>query len=83
VLAVLNRSGIDERGDAVPVAHAPWKIHRVIAGHVGWVKCVAVDPSNEWFATGSADSTIKIWDIATGRLKLTLTGHVGIVHGAC
>ena len=33
---------------------------RVISGHLGWVRCIAVDPSNEWFATGSGDRTIKV-----------------------
>ena len=41
-----------------------------------WVRSVAVEPGNQWFATGSADRTIKIWDLATGQLKLTLTGHI-------
>lgn len=64
-----------------PVWHAPWKMYRVLSGHLGWVKSVAVDPSNEWFATGSADRTIKIWDLASGQLKLTLTGHIEQVTG--
>jgi len=54
---------------------------RVISGHLGWVRSVAVDASNEWFATGSADRTIKIWDLASGTLKLTLTGHINAVRG--
>jgi len=33
---------------------------RVISGHLGWVRCVAVDPSNEWFATGAGDRIIKV-----------------------
>lgn len=45
------------------------------------MRCVAVDPANEWFATGSADRTIKIWDLASGQLKLTLTGHIEQVRG--
>ena len=44
----------------------PWKLYRVISGHQGWVRSVAVDKSNEWFATGSGDRCIKIWDLATG-----------------
>ncbi len=64
-----------------PKWRAPWKLMRVVAGHLGWVRSVAVDPTNEWFATGSADRTIKIWDLASGSLKLTLTGHINSVMG--
>jgi len=64
-----------------PEWHAPWKLMRVISGHTGWVRSVTVDASNEWFATGSADRTIKIWDLASGVLKLTLTGHISVVRG--
>ena len=64
-----------------PKWHAPWKLYRVISGHLGWVRSVTVDPSNEWFVTGSADRTIKIWDLASGQLKLTLTGHIEQVTG--
>jgi len=64
-----------------PKWHPPWKIMRVISGHMGWVRAVAVDPSNEWFCTGAADKTIKIWDMATGTLKLSLTGHIGTIRG--
>ncbi|CAA0836944.1 Protein pleiotropic regulatory locus 1 [Striga hermonthica] len=53
----------------------------IISGHLGWVRSVAVDPSNNWFCTGSADRTIKIWDLASGRVKLTLTGHIDQVRG--
>lgn len=30
-----------------PKWHAPWKLYRVIAGHLGWVRCAAVEPGNE------------------------------------
>uniref|UniRef100_A0A453EME2 Uncharacterized protein n=2 Tax=Aegilops tauschii subsp. strangulata TaxID=200361 RepID=A0A453EME2_AEGTS len=66
-----------------PVWHAPWKNYRVISGHLGWVRSIAFDPGNEWFCTGSADRTIKIWDLASGTLKLTLTGHIEQVRGTC
>eukprot|EP00808_Paulinella_micropora_P018805 g38371.t1 len=64
-----------------PEWHAPWKLFRVIPGHLGWVRSLAVDPANEWFASGSGDRTIKIWDLASGVLKLTLTGHISAVRG--
>jgi len=64
-----------------PSWHAPWKLYRVISGHMGWVRCVTVEPGNDWFATGAADRVIKIWDLASGKLKLSLTGHVSVVRG--
>lgn len=45
------------------------------------MRCIAFDPSNEWFATGCADRSIKIWDFASGELKLTLSGHSHAVRG--
>ncbi|XP_035830673.1 pre-mRNA-splicing factor PRP46 [Helianthus annuus] len=54
---------------------------KVISGHLGWVRSVAFSPNNEWFCTGSADRTIKIWDTGSGRLRLTLTGHIEQVRG--
>ncbi|OQR73303.1 pleiotropic regulator 1-like [Tropilaelaps mercedesae] len=64
-----------------PQWHPPWKLYRVISGHTGWVRCVAFDPTNEWFCTGSNDRIIKIWDLASGKLKLSLTGHISGVRG--
>lgn len=64
-----------------PQWHPPWKLYRVISGHLGWVRCIAVEPGNEWFVTGAADRVIKIWDLASGTLKLSLTGHVSTVRG--
>lgn len=46
-----------------------------------------MDPTNDMFATGSADRTIKLWDLAkasvgaSDALKLTLTGHISPVRG--
>ena len=70
-----------------PKWHAPWRLSSVISSHLGWVRSVAFDPTNEMFATGGADRVIKIFDLAkasVGRedaLKITLTGHVGPVRG--
>jgi hypothetical protein len=70
-----------ELDDVRPEWHAPWKLMRVISAHSGWVRALAVDHSNEWFATGSVDRTIKIFDLASGTLKLTLTGHISAIRG--
>jgi|EP00945_MAST-04E_sp_MAST-4E-sp1_P005808 pleiotropic regulator 1 len=75
----LRRPNRSQRAE--PTWHPQWKLMRVISGHLGWVRSVAVEHGNEWFATGSADRTIKIWDLASGTLKLTLTGHINTVRG--
>lgn len=64
-----------------PEWHPPWKLFRVISGHLGWVRALAMEPGNQWFASGAGDRTIKIWDLASGTLKLTLTGHISTVRG--
>ena len=43
-----------------PAYHPPWKLVRVISGHLGWVRSVAVEPGNKWFATGAGDRVIKV-----------------------
>ena len=64
-----------------PTWHPPWKLMRVISGHLGWVRALAVEPGNQWFCTGAGDRTVKIWDLASGNLRLTLTGHISTVRG--
>ncbi|KAJ3006059.1 UNVERIFIED_CONTAM: pre-mRNA-splicing factor prp46, partial [Siphonaria sp. JEL0065] len=34
------------------------RTHQRNTGHLGWVRSIAVDPGNEWFATGAGDRTI-------------------------
>lgn len=82
---LLNQTLIPRKAPTMPKPqwHPPWKLYRVISGHLGWVRCIAVEPKNEWFVTGGGDRVIKIWDLASGTLKLSLTGHVSSVRGVC
>lgn len=76
----LDMRGSKFKGRPKMKEHPKWKLKRVVAGHTGWVRSVSFDPSNEFFATGATDSTIKFWDLASGVLKLTFTGHVSSVR---
>lgn len=58
-----------------------WKMAKVLTGHRGWVRCVAFDPANEWFCTGSNDTVIKVWDLSTGAAKVNLISHKEAVRG--
>ncbi|MGL5836041.1 MAG: protein kinase domain-containing protein [Waterburya sp.] len=44
------------------------------------VRSIAISPDGKTIVSGSMDDTIKIWDLATGELQSTLTGHKNIVN---
>ena len=50
-------------------------LERMLKGHKDWVNSVAISPDGTWLASGSADTTVKIWDIKTGECRATLEGH--------
>jgi WD40 repeat protein len=44
------------------------------------VAAVAFSPDGATLAAGCSDGIIRLWDIASGDLRLTLSGHVGLVN---
>jgi WD40 repeat protein len=50
-----------------------------IAGHRDKIGCVAFSLDDRFFASGSDDGTILIWEAATGRHVRRLEGHRGPV----
>jgi uncharacterized repeat protein (TIGR01451 family) len=52
---------------------------RILIGHTGQVRSVAFSPDGKLLASGSEDSTIKIWRVEDWQCIKTLTGHTSIV----
>jgi WD40 repeat protein/serine/threonine protein kinase len=63
--------------------HYLWRLaqkERYLRGHHASVWTVAVSPDGRLCASGSADRTVKLWDLATGRLRASLEGHTGTIN---
>ena len=54
----------------------------VLEGHTKWVLTVCALDANR-IASGSADETIKIWNVETGACIRTLMGHIDFVATIC
>jgi len=51
------------------------KLLRTLEGHRDAVYSVAFDPQGGTLASGSRDSTVKLWEVRSGKLLRTLEGH--------
>ena len=49
----------------------------IITGHSELVNCYVISPDGSIILSASADSTMKLWDIKTGRELRTFSGHTG------
>ena len=55
----------------------------ILQGHTRMVYAVAFSPDGKTLASGSADTTIKLWDVATGQERAALKGHTNVAEGVC
>lgn len=50
------------------------------SGHTNWIQGFAWSRDGRMLATGSLDTTARVWDAETGQELLTLSGHTNIVE---
>ena len=53
----------------------PAPLPRTLAGHTSVVASVTFSPDGKMLASGSTDSTIRLWDVTTGENLSTFSGH--------
>jgi small GTP-binding protein len=53
----------------------------ILKGRGGGVNVVAITADGRLAVSGSDDSTVRVWEVATGRRVVTLEGHTDIVWG--
>jgi len=72
----------------LPIAPAPvtaavsrgFVLDRTLKGHSSWVTAVAFSPDGRRLASGSWDSTVKFWDVATGAPVRSISNKTGKVQ---
>ncbi|RKL05933.1 Vegetative incompatibility protein HET-E-1 [Fusarium oxysporum] len=64
----------------LPQVDSGWSaVLQTLEGHTNIVSSVVFSKDDRLIASGSYDSTIKIWNVATGKEEQTLEGHIGLV----
>jgi WD40 repeat protein len=55
---------------------------RYLTGHDDWPTCVAYSLDGSQLVSGSADTTVRVWDVATAKSLTVLRGHMSPIIGA-
>jgi WD40 repeat protein len=58
-----------------------WNPPESLPTHTALIHALAFSPDGRRLATASSDATVRVWDVATGRLQRVLVGHGAIVQG--
>ena len=55
-------------------------VGKTITGHTSFINYLLISPDGQTLASASADKTIKLWDLATGREIRTISGHTSFIN---
>ena len=94
LLSALKHRGESLKIDLVPINCQPnietntlnspqteeFALLRTLKGHSGAIWSVAISPNGQLLASGSQDTTLKIWNLHTGELLHNLKGYSGTVY---
>jgi WD40 repeat protein len=61
------------------IAYAPGT-HRLFTGHQGPVQGVVISPNGQTALSASADQTLRLWDLESGKTLRTFSGHTAAVN---
>lgn len=58
-------------------------VRTIAKAHEAPVALMATDPTSSLLATGSADGSVKVWDLAGGYCTHVFRGHGGVISALC
>jgi WD40 repeat protein len=58
----------------------PIQVSQELTGHKSFINSLVITPDGSTLMSGSADTTIKLWNLATGKNIQTLEGHTSYVN---
>lgn len=78
-LSLLFQTFQDSKGGISFAAEVPKDpILRIETGmHTAWIERIGLDAENRYLITGSHDKTVRVWELATGRLIRTIRPPAG------
>ena len=75
--------GKDNKVSMWDLSIMPPVITKTYEGHKGQIKSIDVSYDSKYMASGSADGTIRIWDLMSANLIYELKGHKKDVNSIC
>lgn len=59
--------------------HSAWKCIRTLSKHLSSIHSITFNPDGQTLASGSADRTVKVWNVDSIFPRCTLSGHSSLI----